>query len=62
MFWISHPSFRYLANVLILPALEIYLFFFFSIWILVPQLGIEPAFPTLEAWNLNHWTNRVVFL
>ena len=30
MFWISHPSFRYLANVLILPALEIYLFFFFQ--------------------------------
>ena len=24
--------------------------------ILVPQLGIEPMPPALEAWSLNHWT------
>ena len=28
--------------------------------ILVPQPGIEPASPALEAWNLNHWTTREV--
>ena len=26
--------------------------------ILVPWPGIEPTPPALEAWNLNHWTNR----
>ena len=26
----------------------------------VPQPGIEPAHPTLEAQNLNHWTAREV--
>ena len=40
------------------------LFFFFlatplSIWgILVPCTGIKPSPPTLEMWNLNHWTTR----
>ena len=52
MFWISHPSFLYLASVLILPSLEIYFFFFFGIWILVSQLGIEPVPSTVEAWVL----------
>ena len=28
--------------------------------ILVPQPGIEPAPPVLEAWSLNHWTSREV--
>ena len=28
--------------------------------ILVPQPGIEPAPPTMEAWSLNHWTTREV--
>ena len=28
--------------------------------ILAPQPGIEPAFPALEAWSLNHWTAREV--
>ena len=26
--------------------------------ILVPQLGIEPGSPAVEAWNPNHWTAR----
>ena len=26
--------------------------------ILVPGSGIEPVLPTLEAWNVNHWTAR----
>ena len=26
----------------------------------VPQAGIEPAPPTLEAWILNHWTTTEV--
>ena len=28
--------------------------------ILVPQPGIEPGPPALEAWSLNHWTAREV--
>ena len=28
--------------------------------ILVPQPGIKPAPPALEAWSLNHWTTREV--
>ena len=28
--------------------------------ILVPQLGIEPVPPAVEAWSLNHWTAREV--
>ena len=28
--------------------------------ILVPQPGIEPAPPEVEAWSLNHWTAREV--
>ena len=28
--------------------------------ILVPQPGIEPALPAVEAWSLNHWTTREV--
>ena len=28
--------------------------------ILVPQAGIEPASPPLEAWSFNHWTAREV--
>ena len=28
--------------------------------ILVPQPGIEPVPPALEAWILNHWTAREV--
>ena len=43
------------------------LILFFSFWpycalcgILVPQPGIKPAPPALEAWSLNHWTTREV--
>ena len=28
--------------------------------ILVPQPGIEPVPPALEAWSLNHWTTKEV--
>ena len=28
--------------------------------ILVPQQGIKPENPVLEAWNLNHWALREV--
>ena len=28
--------------------------------ILVPQSGIEPTPPAVEAWSLNHWTPRKV--
>ena len=28
--------------------------------ILVPQSGIEPTLPALEAQNLNHWTTQTV--
>ena len=27
---------------------------------LVPQPGIEPMPPALEAWSLNHWSSREV--
>ena len=27
---------------------------------LVPQPGIEPVPPALQAWSLNHWTAREV--
>ena len=26
--------------------------------ILVPQVGIKPVCPAVEAWSLNHWTTR----
>ena len=48
-----------------LEVLKNYYYFFF--WshctvcgILVPQSGIEPLPPALEAWSLNHWTIRKV--
>ena len=28
--------------------------------ILVPQPGIEPVSPALEAWHCNHWTTKEV--
>ena len=28
--------------------------------ILVPQPGIDPAPPALQAWSLNHWITREV--
>ena len=28
--------------------------------ILVPQAGLEPVAPVVEAWSLNHWTTREV--
>ena len=28
--------------------------------ILVPQKGIKPAPPAVEAWSVNHWTTREV--
>ena len=31
-----------------------------GMWDLVPQPGIKPASPALEAWSLNHWTTREV--
>ena len=41
--------------------------FFFLFWlhlvtcgILVPQPGIEPVLPAVEAWSPNHWTTREV--
>ena len=24
----------------------------------LPQPGVEPMLPAVEAWNLNHWTDR----
>ena len=43
------------------------LFFFFFFWpyhmacgLLVPQPGIEPVPPAVEAWSLNHWMAREV--
>lgn len=40
-------------------------FFFFlprlvACRITVPQEGIKPVYPALEAWSLNHWTAREV--
>ena len=29
---------------------------------LVPCLGLEPMPPALEAWSLNQWTTREIFL
>ena len=40
---------------------KIYLFIFGSVLacvILVPQPGVEPMSPALEAWSPNHWTTR----
>ena len=38
------------------------LFFFFhkTCYILLPQLGMEPMPPAVEAQSLNHWTTREV--
>ena len=43
----------------------IYLFIYFwprclACGILVPQPGIQPVPPAVEAWSLNHWTAREV--
>ena len=37
-------------------------FFFFgrAVQHAVPQPGIEPTPPVVEAWSLNHWTTREV--
>ena len=32
----------------------------YSMWDLVPWLGIKPRPPALEAWSLSHWTTREV--
>ena len=44
--------------------LHIYFFFFLATLcgILVPQPGIEPVPPAVEAWSLNHWTTREVLV
>ena len=34
--------------------------FSYSMWNLVPWLGIEPNPPVLGAWSLSHWTTREV--
>ena len=54
-------------NFILVFILLLLLFSFFFFWprraacgILVPQPGIEPATPTLEAWSLNHRTARDV--
>ena len=31
-----------------------------DMWILVPQPGIKPVSPALEAWSFNYWTARKV--
>ena len=44
--------------------LSIYLFIYLPHRVacgnLVPQAGIEPAPPAVEAWSLNHWTTKEV--
>ena len=48
-------------------SLQVYLGLLFFLWpqrkkmqggALVPQQGIKPMFPALEAWSFNHWTGR----
>ena len=53
-----------LNHLLKVPSLS---FFVFTFWlhraaggILVPQPGIQPAPPAVEAWSLNHWAAREV--
>ena len=48
-------------------SLNILIVFYLFIWlhrgvcgILVPQPGIKPMLPALEAWSLNHWTSKEV--
>ena len=36
------------------------MFWLWACGILVPQPGMEPALPTLEAQSLNQWTTRAV--
>ena len=38
----------------------LYFILFWPCGILVPQPGIKPMSPVLEAWSLNHWTTREV--
>ena len=38
----------------------IYMYLAAPCWILVPQPGIEPLPPAVEAQRLNHWTTRDV--
>ena len=51
-----------------IPPVTLYGSFFFPLLhheacgILVPQLGVETVPPALEAWSLNHWTTREVFM
>ena len=45
----------------------LFIFFYLAVpglicgmWDLVPWPGIEPGYPTLGVWSLNHWTAREV--
>ena len=56
----------FLGFISVDPHVKEFCFFFFS-WlchmacrILVPQLGIEPKPPAVEAQRSNHWTNGEV--
>ena len=48
-----NPNYRFFLLWLVL-------FFFLpyheACWILVPQPGVEPVPPAVEAWSLSHWT------
>ena len=51
----------------IFNSIQIFKFFIFIFWphhaahgILVPQPGMEPTPPAVEAWSVNYWTAREV--
>ena len=53
---LSHGHFKksFKKYLFLLPALGLNC----GMWDLVPRPGIQPEFPTVEAWNLTHWTTR----
>ena len=56
--WISTSVFSFLGFVF-----KFLLLFGHTTWhvgLFVPQPGIKPSPPAVEAWNFNHWTTREV--
>ena len=61
--WDCSASIQYFAisHIYLLFVLFLFLFFFcMACGILVPQPGIRPMPPALEAWSPDHWTTREV--
>ena len=58
--YFAPPFFFFYIELLFFPFIFTYLALQPACVILVPQSGMKPKTPALEAQNLNHWTAREV--